>query len=233
MGIYDDEVDEKPQTSSLFEGMDMGELNLAQAVELLTIPRVIGVDPSDGLEIVARNGPHGPYIEKSSKGEEGHDTRSFESEQELLTMDVRRALELFAEPKRRRGATPKGPLKRLGIDPVTDREVLVKDGRFGEYVTDGEVNASLQQGDSVERIDIMRASELLTIRRQKMELNPTPKKAKKSAKKKSTKKSAKKASSKGGVKSGAKKTASTKTGAKKSTAASAAGASGDTTSDDA
>ncbi|MGI9615000.1 MAG: type I DNA topoisomerase [Acidimicrobiales bacterium] len=229
MGVYDDEVDEKPQTSSLFEGMDMGALDLAQAVELLTIPRVVGIDPADGLEIVARNGPHGPYIEKSSKGEDGHDTRSFESEQELLTMDVRRALELFAEPKRRRGATPKGPLKRLGIDPVTDREVLVKDGRFGEYVTDGEVNASLQQGDSVERIDIMRASELLTIRRQKMELNPTPKKAKKSAKKKSTKKPTKKAS----AKSGAKKTASKKVAATKSTTASAAGAGGDASSDDA
>jgi len=203
MGVYDDESDEKPQTSSLFEGMDMGGLTLERAVELLTIPRIIGVDPSDGLEIVARNGPHGPYIEKSTKGEEGHDTRSFESEQELLTMDLKRALELFAEPKRRRGARNTGPLKRLGIDPVSDREVLVKDGRFGEYVTDGEVNASLQQGDSVERIDIMRASELLTIRRQKMELNPQPKKAKKTAKK-SAKKSAKKASAK---KSTAKKTA--------------------------
>ncbi len=206
MGVYDDESDEKPQTSSLFEGMDMGDLTLEQAVELLTIPRVVGVDPADGLAIVARNGPHGPYIEKSTKGEEGHDTRSFENEHELLTMDLKRALELFAEPKRRRGARNTGPLKRLGVDPVTDREVVVKDGRFGEYVTDGEVNASLQQGDSVERIDIMRASELLMIRRQKMELDPKPKKAaKKRATKKSTRKSTKKATAKKSTKKSTKR----------------------------
>jgi DNA topoisomerase-1 len=199
MGVYDDESDEKPKTSSLFDGMDMGELTLEQAVELLTIPRVVGVDPSDGLEIIARNGPHGPYIEKSSKGEEGHDTRSFESEEVLLTLDLKRALEMFAEPKRRRGARNTGPLKRLGVDPVTDREVVVKDGRFGEYVTDGEVNASLTATDSVERIDITRASELLAIRRQKMALDPAgPKKAgaKKAAKKATAKKSGKKPAAK-------------------------------------
>ncbi|MEM8921910.1 MAG: type I DNA topoisomerase [Actinomycetota bacterium] len=196
MGVYDDEADEKPQTSSLFEDMDMGTITLAEAVELLTIPRVVGVDPSDGMEIVARNGPHGPYIEKGAKGDEGHDTRSFEAERDLLTMDVPQALALFAEPKRRRGQKATGPLKELGVDPVTDLKVVVKNGRFGEYVTDGETNASLQQGDSVERIDIMRASELLTIRRQKMELEgKAPKK--KAAKKKATKKAtAKKKSTK-------------------------------------
>jgi DNA topoisomerase-1 len=192
MGTYDDESETKPQTSSLFEGMDMATLTLAEAVDLLRIPRVIGPDPSDGLDIVARNGPHGPYIEKGTKGEEGHDTRSFESEADLLTMDLAQALALFAEPKRRRGQRATGPLKKLGIDPVSDREVVVRNGRFGEYVTDGEINASLQQSDSVERIDIMRASELLTIRRQKMALDPPKKKAtkKKAAKKKATKKKA-------------------------------------------
>jgi DNA topoisomerase-1 len=190
MGVYDDESDVKPRTSSLFEGMDMGTITLEQAVELLTIPRVVGVDPSDGVEIVARNGPHGPYIEKGTRGEDGHDTRSFENEAELLTMDLNRALELFAEPKRRRGQRATGPLKRLGVDPVTDREVVVRSGRFGEYVTDGEVNASLQQGDSVERIDIMRASELLTIRRDKLALDPPKKKAAKKGARKATKKKA-------------------------------------------
>lgn len=217
MGVYDDEADEKPQTSSLFEDMDMGTITLDQAVELLTIPRVVGVDPGDGMEIVARNGPHGPYIEKGTKGEEGHDTRSFEAERDLLTMDVPQALALFAEPKRRRGQKASGPLKELGVDPVTDLKVVVKNGRFGEYVTDGETNASLQQGDSVERIDIMRASELLMIRRQKMELEgKAPKK--KAAKKKSTKKKAtkKKAAKKAptGRKSGSKK-ATKKTATKK------------------
>ena len=121
-------------------------------------------------------------------------------------MDVPQALALFAEPKRRRGQKASGPLKELGVDPVTDLKVVVKNGRFGEYVTDGETNASLQQGDSVERIDIMRASELLMIRRQKMELEgKTPKKKaakKKSTKKKSTKKAAakKKSTKKAAVK---------------------------------
>ena len=213
MGVYDDESDTKPKTSSLFEGMTMGELTLDEAVELLTIPRPVGVDPADGMEIIARNGPHGPYIEKGTKGDEGHDTRSFENERELLTMDLRRALELFAEPKRRRGARNTGPLKRLGVDPVTDKEVVVRSGRFGEYVTDGEVNASLQQGDSVERIDIMRASELLTIRRQKMELDPKPKK--KATKKRSAKKATAKKST---AKKRSAKQATAKQAAKKSTA---------------
>ncbi len=220
MGTYDADGDEKPQTSSLFEDMDMGAVTLDQAVELLRIPRVVGVDPGDGLEIVARNGPHGPYIEKASKGEEGHDTRSFENERELLSMGLDRALELFAQPKRRRGQRAQGPLKALGVDPVTDKEVLVKEGRFGLYVTDGETNASLQTGDSVERIDIMRASELLMVRRQKLELDGPP--AKKSAKK-STKKAAKKTTKKAtGTKKAAKKSAkktAKKTAAKKTTAA--------------
>ncbi|MEL7156214.1 MAG: DNA topoisomerase [Actinomycetota bacterium] len=209
MGDFDDENGERPQTSSLFEGMEMGSVTLDQAVELLTIPRTVGVDPSDGMEIIARNGPHGPYIEKGAKGEEGHDTRSFENERDLLTMDVAQALELFAQPKRRRGQKATGPLKKLGIDPVSDREVVVRSGRFGEYVTDGEVNASLQQGDSVERIDIMRASELLTIRRQKLELEGGAPKKKATKKKATKKKATKKASAKksGAKKAGAKKTA--------------------------
>ncbi|MCP3988430.1 MAG: DNA topoisomerase I, partial [Actinomycetia bacterium] len=183
-----------------------GTLTLDQALELLTIPRVVGTDPADGLDIIARNGPHGPYIEKASKGEDGHDTRSFEAEADLLTMDLAQALSLFAEPKRRRGQKATGPLKKLGIDPVSDREVVVRSGRFGDYVTDGEVNASLQQGDSVERIDIMRASELLTIRRQKLELDPPKKKA---AKKRGAKKAAGKRAPKKSTKKSAKATKST------------------------
>jgi DNA topoisomerase-1 len=218
MGVFGNGSEAKPRTSSLFQGMEMGSITLDDAVKLLSIPRVVGVDPSDGMEIVARNGPHGPYIEKGAKGDEGHDTRSFENEHDLLTMDLGQALALFAEPKRRRGQRATGPLKRLGVDPVTDREVVVKSGRFGEYVTDGETNASLQQGDSVERIDIMRASELLTIRRQKLEHDPPKKKA---AKKKTAKKAAKKRSTAkktAGKKSTAKKTAGKKPTAKRSTA---------------
>jgi len=218
MGAYDDEADTRPRTSSLFKDMDMRTVTLDQAVQLLSIPRVVGEDPTNGLEIVARNGPHGPYIERGTKGDEAYDTRSFDNEYDLLTMDLSQAMALFAEPKRRRGQRATGPLKRLGIDPASDREVVVRSGRFGDYVTDGEVNASLQQGDSVERIDIMRASELLAQRREKLALDPPkPRAAKKGA-------TAKKA---GGAK---KKSAGKRTGtakkagaAKKSTAKKAAG----------
>ena len=220
MGSFD-EGEERPRTSSLFKGMDMATLTLTEAVQLLTIPRVVGVDPSDRLEIVARNGPHGPYIEKGDKGDENYDTRSFENEYDLLSMDLARALAMLAEPKRRRGQKAAGPLKRLGVDPATDREVVVKSGRFGDYVTDGEVNASLQQGDSVERIDIMRASELLLIRRQKLDLDPPrPAKAKKAAKT-ASKKTAKKPAAK---RPAAKKTTAKKTTAKKTTAKARSGA---------
>ncbi len=185
--------DNKPRTASLFEDMKMEELTLDEAVQLLTIPRVLGVDPNDGREIVAHNGPYGPYVRKEPD-EEGKraDTRSFENERDLFTIDLDKAVEMFAQPKRRRGqAAAAGPLKELGVDPSTDLPVVVKNGRFGEYVTDGEVNASLTASDSVDRIDISRASELLAQRRHKIEMEggPVKKTAKKTAKK-ATKKAA-------------------------------------------
>ncbi len=209
--------DNKPKTSSLFDDMKMEELTLDQAVELLTIPRVLGVDPTDGREIVAHNGPYGPYVRKEPE-EEGKraDTRSFEDEYMLLTMNLDAAVELFAQPKRRRGQSAAGPLKELGVDPTTDLPVVVKSGRFGEYVTDGEVNASLTVSDSVERIDITRASELLAIRRRRIEADggaPAKKKKKSSAKKTSAKKSTAKKSAK---KTAAKKAAAGDTDAKSS-----------------
>ncbi len=209
--------DNKPKTSSLFDDMKMEELTLDQAVELLTIPRVLGVDPTDGREIVAHNGPYGPYVRKEPE-EEGKraDTRSFEDEYLLLTMDLDAAVELFAQPKRRRGQSAAGPLKELGVDPTTDLPVVVKSGRFGEYVTDGEVNASLTVSDSVERIDITRASELLAIRRRRIEADggaPAKKKKKSAAKKTSVKKSTAKKSAK---KTAAKKAAAGDTDAKSS-----------------
>jgi DNA topoisomerase-1 len=191
--------DNKPRTSSLFADMKMEEVTLAHAVDLLSIPRVIGVDPSDGLEITARNGPHGPYLTKPpvEEGKRG-DTRSFEDEHKLLTMTLDEAVALFAEPKRRRGQRNTGPLKELGVDPTTDLPVVVRSGQFGEYVTDGEVNASLTATDSVERIDITRASELLANRRAKMasEGGAPAKKAAKKSTRKSSRKSTKKATRK-------------------------------------
>jgi DNA topoisomerase-1 len=193
--------DNKPKTSSLFADMNMEEVGLEQALQLLTIPRVLGVDPSDGREITARNGPHGPYLTKEPE-EEGKrpDTRSFEDEHQLLSMTLDEAVALYAQPKRRRGQRATGPLKELGIDPTTDLPVVVRNGQFGEYVTDGEVNASLTATDTVERIDITRASELLAMRRQKVAMEggqpakKAAKKAKKSTKKKAAKKSPAKAS---------------------------------------
>ena len=189
----------KPRTSSLFEDMKMEELTLDQAVQLLTIPRVLGDDPNDGREIVAHNGPYGPYLRKEPE-EEGKraDTRSFENEYDLFTMTLDEASKLFEQPKRRRGQSASGPLKELGVDPTTDLPVVVKNGQFGEYVTDGEVNASLTATDSVDRIDITRASELLAIRRQKIASDPE-------AAAKHAAKLAKKASGRGGAKKAAKK----------------------------
>ncbi|MGI9596809.1 MAG: topoisomerase C-terminal repeat-containing protein, partial [Acidimicrobiales bacterium] len=200
--------DNKPQTSSLFKDMRMEAVTLDKALELLTIPRSLGVDPTDNREIIARNGPHGPYLTKEPL-EEGKraDTRSFENESELLTMTLDQAVALYAQPKRRRGQSAAGPLKELGIDPTTDLPVVVKNGQFGEYVTDGEVNASLTATDTVERIDITRASELLATRRQKMALDPA------GTKKAGAKKAAKKSTAKKGT---AKKTARKKAGSNSS-----------------
>jgi DNA topoisomerase-1 len=159
MGQHDDDNGVKPATSSLFKDMDPSSVTLEDAVRLLSLPRVIGVDPSDGEEITAQNGRYGPYIKK------GNDSRTIESEQLLLDMTLDQALSIFAQPKMRRGQVAKPPLKDLGADPDSGRPLLVKDGRFGPYVTDGETNASLRKGDSIEELTVERALELLADRR--------------------------------------------------------------------
>ncbi len=189
MGEHNDDTGEKPRTASLFKDMEPAEITLEQALQLLSLPRLIGVDPEDGGEITAFNGRYGPYIQKTTITEDGpkNDSRSLEAESELLTIDLPKALEVMAQPKRRRGqAAPKPPLMVLGIDPATDKEMIVKDGRFGPYVTDGETNASLRKGDELETLTIERGSELLSDRRAK---GPAKKK-KKATKKKATKKKA-------------------------------------------
>ena len=180
------------------------EVTLDDALRLLSLPRVVGTDEETGLPVLARNGRYGPYISKGD--EKGADARSLESEEELFTVDMARAKALYAEPKRRRGqAAPKPPLRELGDDPVSEKPVVVKDGRFGPYVTDGETNASLRKGDLVEEITIERAAELLQIRR---ETNPPKKKT--GARKKATKKKAAK------KKTAAKKSVAKKKATKKS-----------------
>jgi len=148
----------KPRTSSLFASMSPATLTYEQAVELLRIPRVVGTDPADGVEIVAFNGKFGPYLKK------GTDSRSLLTEDQLLSVTVDEALALFAQPKTR-GRNAKGPLREMGPDPDTGLAMVVKDGRFGPYVTDGTTNASLRRGDEVESLTVERAAELLAERR--------------------------------------------------------------------
>jgi DNA topoisomerase I len=151
----------KPKRASLFKGMTMDELSMDTALQLLALPRTVGPDP-EGVNIVALNGRYGPYIQR------GSDRRSLESEEQLFTLTVDDALKLLAEPPRRRGQRSAEPLKELGPDPVSGKTVTVRNGRYGPYVTDGEVNASLRQGDSPETIDIERAAELLAARRDRV-----------------------------------------------------------------
>lgn len=195
--------DEKPKMESLFKDQKPEDVTLEDALRLLSLPREVGVDEASGETVYARNGRYGPYISKGL--EKGADSRSLESEEQIFTVTMERAKALFAEPKRRRGqAAPKPPLRELGKDLVTEQPVVVKDGRFGPYVTDGETNASLKKGDLVEEITIERASELLQIRRE-----TAPKKKTGSRKKAAKKKTAAK------KKAAKKKTAAKKAAAKK------------------
>ncbi|WP_306367273.1 type I DNA topoisomerase [Nocardiopsis sp. CC223A] len=171
----------KPRTSSLLKSMTLDTVTLDDAVRLLSLPRVVG--EIDGEEVTAQNGRYGPYLKK------GTDSRSLASEEQMFTVTVEEAKELFAQPKQRgrRAAAP--PLRELGKDPVSGVVMLIKDGRFGPYVTDGEVNASLRKGDEVESITDERAAELLAERRAKAPAKkPAAKKApaKKTAAKKTT-----------------------------------------------
>ena len=201
----------KPRTASLFKTMDLETVSLAEALRLLSLPRVVGTDPETNEEITAQNGRYGPYLKR------GSDSRSLGDEEELFTVTLERAVELFKQPKTRgRRAAASAPLKELGTDPTTQQPVVVKDGRFGPYVTDGETNATLRRDDSVEEITLERATELLAEKRAK---GPAPKRAKKTAKKTAAKKAtAKKTATKTAAKKATAKKTATKTAAKKTTA---------------
>ncbi len=149
----------KPRTASLLKSMALDTVTLEDALRLLTLPRTIG--ELDGEPITAQNGRYGPYVKK------GTDSRSLESEEQLFTLTLAEAKELFAQPKARgRGrAAAAPPLRELGEDPASKRPMVLKEGRWGPYVTDGETNASLRQGDAVESITAQRAAELLAERR--------------------------------------------------------------------
>ena len=136
----------------------MDSVSLDQALELLTLPRVVGQHPDDGVDITAQNGRYGPYIKW------GSETRSLQTEEQLFTISLDDAVRLLAEPRRRRGQAS-GPLRELGTDPESGKPVVVKDGRWGPYVSDGEFNASLKSTDTVEHITLERAADLLQQRR--------------------------------------------------------------------
>ncbi|MDO4654657.1 type I DNA topoisomerase [Actinomyces sp.] len=185
----------KPRTASLLRSMDLSTVTLEQALDLLSLPRVVGQDPESGEDITAQNGRYGPYLKK------GTDSRSLETEEQIFTVTLEQALEIFAQPKRRRGqAAARGPLRELGQDPATDKPVVIKDGRFGPYITDGQTNVTVPRSEDPATISAERAFELLADKR-----------AKGPAKKRTTKKATAK-------KSTTKKPTTKKAAAKKTTA---------------
>ena len=174
----------KPRTASLFSTMSVEEVTLEDALRMFTLPREVGIDPADGEVITTQNGRYGPYLLK------GKDSRTLADEEAIFTLTLDQALELLKQPKLRRGrGQAAGPLKVVGSDPSTGKEVVVREGRFGIYITDGETNASLRGGDSVENISIERASDLLAERRA---AGPSAKPAKRTPAKKTATKSVKK-----------------------------------------
>ena len=204
----------KPRTASLFKDMDLATIDLDTALKLLSLPRVVGVveeeaTAEDGtpttksVEITAQNGRYGPYLKK------GTDSRSLESEAQLFTITLDEAKAIYAQPKTRGRAAAKPPLKEFGPDPVSGKQVVVKDGRFGPYVTDGETNATLRKDDPMETLTAERAYELIAEKRAK---GPAKKGAKKTAKKAAKKATTRKTAAK---KATTKKTAAKKTAAKK------------------
>ncbi|GAA2138592.1 type I DNA topoisomerase [Kitasatospora kazusensis] len=194
----------KPRTASLLKTMSLDTVTLADALRLLSLPRVVGVD-AEGVEITAQNGRYGPYLKK------GTDSRSLTDEEQMFTVTLEEALAIYAQPKQRGRAAAAPPLKELGNDPVSERPVVVKDGRFGPYVTDGETNATLRKDDEVETITPERGFELLAEKRARGPVKKTAKKA--PAKKAPAKKAA------ATKETAAKKTAVKKTAAKKTATA--------------
>ena len=191
----------KPRTGSLFKSMELTTVGLDEALKLLSLPRLVGADPATGEEITAQNGRYGPYLKK------GTDSRSLTAEDQIFDITLDEALAIYAQPKQRGRAAAAPPLRELGPDPVSGGPIVVKEGRFGPYVTDGESNATLRKGDDVETVTLERAAELLAEKRAK---GPSTGRGRRPAKKAATKKTADGAAP-------AKKAAAKKTAAKKTT----------------
>ncbi len=192
----------KPRTASLLKSMTLQSVTLDDALMLLSLPRVVGTDPATGEEITAQNGRYGPYLKR------GTDSRTLASEELMFTVTLEEALAIYAQPKRGRGATATPPLKELGVDPTSGKPIVVKEGRFGAYITDGETNRTLPRDVTLEELTHEQAVEILA---EKRAAGPAKRGAKKTAAKKSTAK-----------KTAAKKTTAKKATAKKTTATQAA-----------
>jgi DNA topoisomerase-1 len=149
----------KPRTGSLFKSMQLQTVGLDDALRLLSLPRLVGTDPATGEEITAQNGRYGPYLKK------GTDSRSLAGEDQIFDVTLDEALAIYAQPKTRGRAASSAALRELGADPVSAAPVVVKDGRFGPYVTDGTTNATLRKEDTVEAITLERAAALLADKR--------------------------------------------------------------------
>ena len=175
---------QKPKMASLFKTMTLERITIEDAMQLLSLPRVVGTDPADGVEITAQNGKFGPYITKDK------DSRSLDNEERIFTVTLEEALALLAQPKQfgRRAAKP--PLRDLGDDPDTGKPMVIKDGKFGPYITDGETNATVPKHLLIETMTAEQASELLRERRERGPAPAKPKARKAPAKKKATAKKA-------------------------------------------
>jgi DNA topoisomerase-1 len=189
------------KTASLFKDMSVEEVSLDDALRLLSLPRTLGVDPANGEEVTAQNGRYGPYVKR------GAESRSLDGEPALFTVTLEEALGLLAQPKTRGRRAAAAPVREVGADPSSGKPMVVREGRFGPYVTDGETNASLRKGDNIESLTIDRAAELLAERRAR---GPATPKKRAAAKRAPAKKTAAK-------KTLGKKTAAKKTAAKKAT----------------
>jgi DNA topoisomerase-1 len=165
--VLNDPAAAKPKTASLFKSMDPAAISLEEALQLLSLPREVGVDTEDGKPITAQNGPYGPYLKK------GNDSRQLTTEQQIFEITLDEAIALYKLPKTRgRQAAANAPLKEFAADPASGTPVLVKTGQFGTYVTDGFVNATLPKEEPVDELSADRAYELLAIRREKLGLAP-------------------------------------------------------------
>ncbi|NCW43843.1 MAG: DNA topoisomerase I, partial [Actinobacteria bacterium] len=165
----------KAKTASLLSTMTLDTVTYEDALKLLSLPRTLGTNAA-GDEITVQNGRYGPYLKA------GVDSRTLTSEEQLFTMTLDEALEIYSKPKERRRGVAKPPIKELGVDPTTQKPLIIKDGRFGMYVTDGETNATLRRGDTAEAMTLERGLELLAGRRAwEAENGPSPKKSRKKA----------------------------------------------------